>query len=127
MWAKKSGKKLKFFSDKVDWKTKQKILKYGVVHNSWAKAARKFATTLRSVSSWAKKAGMKLRFLKTKPNRCEVCKILLDKNMTLDEHIAVAHITSAGNCNVCGKTSADLNGIDDEDLVFYFYGHIIDM
>ena len=127
LWAKKSEKKLKFFYDKVDEKTKQKILKYGLVHNSWKIAARRFAIPVKAVYSWAKKAGLKLKFLKPKKDQCKVCKVMLGKNMTLDEHIAGEHITHAGKCSICGKTSADLVGSNDGDLIIHFYDHLVDM
>ena len=127
MWAKKSEKKLKFFADKVDRNAKRKILKYGLVHNSWKIAARKFAIPMSAISSWAKKDGLKLRFLKTKRDKCVVCKLVLGKNETLDEHIAGSHITNTGNCNFCGTTSADLVGSTSEDLIDHFYDHILDM
>ena len=126
LWAKQSKTKQKFFADKVDMKTKKKIVKYGLVHNSWRKAARKFAIPTSAVSSWAKKSGLKLRFLKTKMEKCVVCGKLLDENVTLDEHIAVMHITPGGKCNVCGSTSADLVGSTSEDLIYHFYDHIFD-
>ena len=124
-WAKKSKKKLKFFADKVDYKTKDKILRYGLVRNSWKIAARKFAIPVSAVSSWAKKEGLKLRFIKTKLDSCSVCKVMLEKNVTLDEHIATTHITNAGKCNVCGSTSANLVGSTSEDLIDHFYDHIL--
>jgi hypothetical protein len=116
LWAKQTGKKLKFLSEKVDIETKDKILKYGVRHNSWKKAARKFAITLSAVSSWAKKAGLKLKFLKNKNDKCVVCNIMLAKDESLDEHMVVAHITVEGCCNICGD--------DSEDLVDHIYNHM---
>ena len=49
--------------------------------------------------------------------KCEVCGKLLDENVTLDEHIAVMHITPGGNCNVC-VALADLVGSTSEDITF---------
>ena len=106
----------------------QRVLLCGLVHDSCSKiAARKFAIPMRAISSWAKKDGLKLRFLKTKRDKCDVCKVVLDKHETLDEHIAGRHITNTGNCNFCGTTSADLVGSTSEDLIDHCYDHIIDM
>ena len=115
LWAKTAGKKLKFFYDKVDQKKKDKILKWGLKENSWRQAARKFAVPHTAVSFWAKQAGYKLTFLRKK--KCDVCDIPLEDDESMDEHIAVYHITVEGCCNVCGNNT--------EDVVNHFYDHMV--